>query len=155
MNQTLKWKLIAVFLLVFLAGGMAGAFIGASHAHQRFLHPQPGVLGERMRRHLRVHLRLTEEQVAKISPVVDKTAAQLGEIQRGTAEHVRDAIAEEHRQIAPYLSDEQRVRLKALEARPRRWPLFHGPRHAAAQRRELEPENPEPTATAFAPPTRR
>ncbi len=39
MNRALKWKLIAGFVLVFLAGGMTGAFIVASQTHHLFLGP--------------------------------------------------------------------------------------------------------------------
>jgi hypothetical protein len=155
MNHGLKWKLIAVFLLVFIAGGMAGGFIGVAHAHHRFFERTPTKLNERMRRHLRVQLRLNHEQLAKISPIIDKTAVQLGEIQRTTSERVRDTIAQEHREMSAYLTEEQRARLKQLEARPRRWPLFHGPRRSPAQPREPRPATPEATITAFSPPITR
>jgi hypothetical protein len=32
MNRALQWKLIAGFLLVFVAGGITGAFVGGSYA---------------------------------------------------------------------------------------------------------------------------
>ena len=137
MNRGLKWKLIAGFALVFIAGGMTGALVGASHARHLFFQPQPTVLSERMRRHLRMHLHLTNEQVAKISPMVDKAAAQLGEIQRSTGERVHETVAEEHREIAAYLTDEQRVKLQELDSRPHRWQPFRGPRRSPAQKREL------------------
>ena len=37
MNRVLKWKLLGGFALVFIAGGMAGAFVGAAHARHSFL----------------------------------------------------------------------------------------------------------------------
>src|ERR1700746_2653949 len=100
MNRALQWKLIAGFLLVFIAGGMTGAFFGAAYArHLFFEFHQPGVMGIRMRDRLRTELNLTPEQVAKISPIIDKTAAQLREIRRDTARGVRETIAEGHTQI--------------------------------------------------------
>jgi hypothetical protein len=136
MNHGLKWKLIAVLLLVFIAGGMAGAFIGAAQVRHRFFHPQSTTLSERMRRHLRVQLHLNKEQLANISPIIDKAAAQLGEIQRNTGERVRETIAQEHREIAPYLSDEQRIKLKELEARPYHWQPFRAPRRSPPQQQQ-------------------
>ena len=130
----LKWKLLAGFALVFVAGGMTGAFVGASHARHLFFQAQPTMLGDRMRRHLSVQLHLSKEQMAQISPIVDKTAAQLADIHRTTGEQVRDTIAQEHRAIAPYLTDEQRAKLKQLEARPRHWQPFRGSRRSPAQR---------------------
>src|SRR6266516_2764541 len=68
MNRALQWKLIAGFLLVFLAGGVTGAFVGAAHArHFFFMAPRPAVISERMRERLQRELSLTPEQVAKIS----------------------------------------------------------------------------------------
>ena len=151
MSRALKWQLIAGFLLVFVAGGMTGAFVGASHARHVFFQGEPTALSERMRRHLRMELHLSKEQITKISPTVEKAAAQLGEIQRATGERVRATIAEEHRAIAPFLTDEQRARLKKLEARPRHWQPFRGPRRSPTQQREPRPANPEATVTAFSP----
>ncbi|MFN2541885.1 MAG: hypothetical protein ABR514_06935 [Chthoniobacterales bacterium] len=133
MNRAFKWKLIAVLLLVFIAGGMAGTFIGAAQVRHLFFHPQSTTLSDRMRRHLRVQLHLNKEQLANISPIIDKAAEQLGEIQRNTSERVRETIAQEHRDIAPYLTDEQRAKLKELEARPHHWQPFRGPRRTPPQ----------------------
>jgi gas vesicle protein len=138
MNRALKWRLFAGFALVFIAGGMTGALVGAAHARHMFFQGQPGSLSERMRRHLRTQLHLSKEQVAQVSPVIDKTAAQLEEIHGTTGERVRDAIAQEHREITPYLSDEQRARLKQLEQRAHHWQPFRAaPRRSPAQQREL------------------
>ena len=137
MNGGLRWKLLAGSVLVFAAGGITGAFVGASHARDLFFHPHPGKLSDRMRRHLRVQLHLTTDQMTKISPVVDKAAAQLVEVQRSTGERVHEIIVQEHREIGPYLTDEQRAKLAELETRSRRWQLFRGPRHSPAQAREL------------------
>ncbi|PYL07559.1 MAG: hypothetical protein DME34_06675, partial [Verrucomicrobia bacterium] len=64
-------------------------------------------------------------------------AAQLVEVQRSTGERVHEIIVQEHREIGPYLTDEQRAKLAELETRSRRWQLFRGPRHSPAQAREL------------------
>jgi len=136
MNGPLKWKLLAGFVLVFIAGGMTGALIGAAHARHLFFHTQPSALSDRMRRHLRLQLHLSKEQVAQISPIVDKAATQLGEIERATAERVRETISQEHRDIAPYLSEEQRATLRKLEQRHRPWQPFRGPRRSPAERGE-------------------
>src|SRR6266487_1210937 len=72
MNRALQWKLIAGFILVFIAGGMTGAFLGGVHArHLFFEFHQPGVMATRMRDRLRTELHLTPEQVAKISPIIE------------------------------------------------------------------------------------
>ena len=122
MNQALKWKLIAGFILVFVAGGISGAFLGGLYARHLFFgfhHPEQ--IGARMKERLRTELNLTPEQVDKISPIIDKMALQLREIRRETARRVHETIAEAHRQMAANLTDEQRQKLQQIEERHRRW----------------------------------
>ena len=125
MNQSLKWKLIAGFLLVFVAGGLTGGFIAATTARHYFFGPGHHPAGaQRMREHLKAELDLTPEQVAKISPIVDKTAAQLEQIRRDTARRVRDTFAEAHRQMSADLTPEQQAKLEKMRERHRRLHLF-------------------------------
>ena len=120
MNRALQWKLIAGFLLVFVAGGITGAFVGGSYARYHFfeLH-HPERIGGRMKERLRTELNLTPEQVDKISPIVDKTTAQLREIRRDTGRRVHEIIADAHYQMAAQLTDEQRQKLTQIEERHR------------------------------------
>jgi Spy/CpxP family protein refolding chaperone len=122
MNRALQWKLIAGFLLVFVAGGITGAFVGGSYARYHFfeLH-RPERIGGRMKERLRTELNLTPEQLAKISPIVDKTTTQLREIRRDTGRRVHEIIADAHHQMAAQLTDEQRQKLTQIEERHRQW----------------------------------
>src|SRR5258707_1353828 len=102
MNGALKWKLIAGFVLVFVAGGIAGAALGGFYARHLFFDGhRPGRLGDRMKERLRTELRLTPEQVAKVSPIVDKTATQLREIRRDTGRRVHQIMTEAHKENLP------------------------------------------------------
>ncbi len=122
MNSALKWKLIAGFVLVFLAGGATGVFVSAATAHRFFFGPHRyGLVAQAMRNRLQWQLRLTDEQLTKISPIIEKTGAQLEEIRGDTGRRVRETIAEAHREIAPILTPEQQERLKQMEERRRRW----------------------------------
>jgi Spy/CpxP family protein refolding chaperone len=122
MNRALQWKLIAGFLLVFVAGGITGAFLGGSYARYHFfeLHHPERIAG-RMKERLRTELNLTPEQLTKISPIIDKTTAQLRDIRRDTGRRVHGIIADAHRQMATELTDEQRQKLAQIEERHRRW----------------------------------
>src|SRR5438132_12866365 len=134
MNQALKWKLIVGFILVFVAGGISGAFLGGLYARHLFFgfhHPEQ--IGARMKERLRTELNLTPEQLAKISPIIDKTAVQLREIRRDTARRVHETIAEAHRQMAANLTDEQRQKLQQLEERHRRWHHHRLPHEFSAE----------------------
>jgi Spy/CpxP family protein refolding chaperone len=139
MNQVLKWKPIAGFLLVFVAGGITGMALGGLYArHLFFEFHRPGRVGDRMKERLRTELSLTPEQVAKVSPIVDKTAAQLREIRRDTGRRVHEIMTEAHREIAANLTDEQRQKLQQIEELHRRWRHRHG-------RHESAPESPPAT----------
>jgi len=137
MNRALQWKLIAGFLLVFVAGVISGAFLGGMYAQHHFfrLH-HPELIGARMKERLRAELNLTPEQVTKISPIIDKAAMQLRDIRRETARRVHETIAEAHRQMAVNLTDEQRQKLQQIEERHRHW-----------HHRRLHEFPPEPSPT--------
>jgi gas vesicle protein len=132
MNSALKWKLIVGFVVVFLAGGMTGVFVGASFAHHLFFGPYRGEMRERIRNRLRVELRLSDEQMAKISPIIDKTAAQLDQIRAETGKRVHETFAEAHREISVDLTPEQRAKLEKINARHRRWFRHARGRHRPA-----------------------
>jgi hypothetical protein len=133
MNSALKWKLIAGFLLVFIAGGATGVFVTMTIGHHFIFaqHP-PGVVAQTMKNRLRWQLRLTDEQMAKIGPIIDKTGEKIEEIRGDTGGRVRDTINEAHREIAQYLTPEQQQRLKQMEERRRQWMQHHGPWHRNA-----------------------
>jgi Spy/CpxP family protein refolding chaperone len=122
MNRVLQWKLIAGFLLVFVAGGITGAFVGGLYARHHFfeLHHPERIAGQ-MKERLRTELNLTPEQLAKVSPIIDKTTAQLRDIRRDTGRRVHEIIIDAHRQMAAQLTDEQRQKLTQMEERHRRF----------------------------------
>lgn len=126
MNRALQWKLIAGFVLVFIAGGVTGAFFGGHYARNHiFRAPHRGFLKERMGERLRVELKLTPEQVAKISPIIDKATEQLETIRTETARRVHDTMKQAHEDMAVTLTDGQREKLKKMEFRRRHLRLLH------------------------------
>ena len=149
MNQSLQWKLLAGFLLVFIAGGTTGAFLGASHARRAFFDPNHGeIMGERIRERLRSQLDLTPEQMTKISPIINKTTDQLQQIRGETGRRVRDLIRNSHEEMAAYLDETQRAKLQKIEERHRRWQQHHRgfhrrpPPSPADSERERQPQGP-------------
>src|SRR6266404_5312734 len=131
MNSALKWKLIAGFLLVFMAGGATGVFVTMARGHHfMFAHHPP--VANAMKNRLRWQLRLTDDQMAKISPIIEKAGAQLEQIRGDTGKNVRETIAQAHREIAPFLTPEQQERLKQMEQRQRHWMQHRGGWHRNA-----------------------
>jgi Spy/CpxP family protein refolding chaperone len=145
MNRALKWRLIAGFLLVFLAGGLTGAFLGASHVrHFFFKFHHRGDISERMRHRLQRELDLTPEQMTKISPILDRAAAQLQQMRSDTGQRVREILNETHRQMTPHLTDEQREKLKQIEERHRRRHHGRWPHEPASDPLVSPPQNSPP-----------
>lgn len=126
MSRALKWKLAIGFVLVFIAGGAAGLFFGATRTAHFFMEGphRPGFLAERMRERLRWQLHLTNDQVAKISPIIDKTATQLEQIRTESSRRVHETFTEAHREMAAELTPEQRTKLQEIQARQHRF--HHG-----------------------------
>ena len=112
---------------VFIAGGITGAFVGAAHARHFFLRgPHRAFIKERMGERLQRELKLTPEQVTKISPMLDKASAQLETIRTETAQRVHETMAQAHREMATVLTDEQREKLQQMHRRHRRaFERFH------------------------------
>ena len=134
MNRALQWKLIAAFLLVFVAGGITGAFVGGKYArHHFFKSHRPAWISAEMKDRLRDELNLTPEQVAKISPIIDNIASQLRDIRHDTGQRVHQVMAEAHRQMAANLTDQQRQKLQRIEERHRQWRHHHHFREPPAE----------------------
>ena len=128
MNSELKWKLGLAFLLVFVAGGMTGAFFSVHHIRHHLMlgPPHSGDVPDRMREHLRRTLGLTPEQEKKIAPIVEATSAKLETIRVETAERVRTVMEESKKEVAPLLTPEQQKKLDGLEAEHRKMMMHHG-----------------------------
>jgi hypothetical protein len=128
MNNALKWKLAFAALLVFVAGGMTGAFVGFHHlSHHMILGPpHSGDIPDRMREHLRRTLGLSADQEKQVAPIVDATSAKLETIRIETAERVRTVMEESKKEIAPLLTPEQQKKLDQLESEHRKIMLHHG-----------------------------
>jgi Spy/CpxP family protein refolding chaperone len=125
MNNSLRWKLILAFVLVFLAGGACG-FFGAFHVHPFFARMDPGAMAEHMKERLRAELKLTPEQMQQISPVIDRAASQLKTKREQTMRDVHEIFEQAHRDMQPFLTPEQRTRLEELEKRHRHLLHRHG-----------------------------
>jgi Spy/CpxP family protein refolding chaperone len=118
MNNSLRWKLILAFVLVFLAGAACG-FFGALHVHQFFARMDSGAMAQHLKHRLRAELKLTPEQMQKISPIIDRAASELKTKREQTMRDVHEIFEQAHREMQPFLTPEQRTRLQELEKRHR------------------------------------
>ncbi len=121
MSGTLKWKLLAGFVLVFLAGLAAGAFLGAAQSHHHrmdFGHHRS--LTDRIRNRMQSRLDLTPEQMQKTAPIFNQAAQEIEAIRAETGRRVHQILAGVDRDLAPELTDQQRAKLQELKAEPHR-----------------------------------
>ena len=137
MNRSLQWKLIGGFILVFITGGVTGAFVTGLHDRHLLRQFHHRLIGLRMKERLRSQLKLTPEQLGKISPIIDKTAVQLKRMRRDTAWRAHEVILGAHREMAANLTDEQRLKLRQIDDR------HQGQLHGRA----LPDPPPEPSAS--------
>jgi Spy/CpxP family protein refolding chaperone len=126
MNTSLRWKLILAFVLVFVAGAACG-FFGAVHMHHAFFaRMAPDSMAQHMKERLRVELKLTPDQMQKISPIIDRAASQLKTTREQTMRDVHQIFEQAHGEMQPFLTPDQRARLKDMEKRHRRMLHHHG-----------------------------
>ncbi|MGH8094987.1 MAG: hypothetical protein ACREIF_16190 [Chthoniobacterales bacterium] len=121
MNASLKGKLIAGFILAFLAGGATGAFFTfhqTRHWRPDFSRHSHSVV-ERMRERIQSQLDLTPDQVAKIGPILDHSVSELQQIRAETGARVRQVMNETNQALKPLLSDAQRSKLEKIEKKAR------------------------------------
>ncbi len=128
MSGSLKGRVLAGFVLVFVAGFAAGAFFGAMQAqrhHSDFFHHH--ALALRVRHRLQRRLQLTPGQARQAEPVVNKTVQKLEAIRAETGQRVYETFLAADRELAPQLTEKQRARLKALEAARQQNPEHDSP----------------------------
>jgi len=126
MNKSLRWKLIVAFVLIFLAGAACG-FFGAIHMHQAFFaRMAAGSMAQHMKERMRAELKLTPDQMLKISPIIDRAASQLTMAREQTMRSVHEIFNQTHREMQPLLTPEQRVKLEEMEKRHSRLLHRHG-----------------------------
>lgn len=125
MNNSLRWKLILAFVLVFLAGAACG-FFGAFHMHRVFARMDPAAMAQHMKQRLGAELKLTPEQMQQISPIIDRAASELKTKREQTMRDVHEIFVRAHRDMQPFLTPEQRARLEELERRHRHLLHLHG-----------------------------
>lgn len=106
----------AVFIAtIFLAGGALGAFAGYSKGKQKWTKPPSR---EQMTRRvvdsLREDLRLTDQQVGLIEPIVRDTGEKIWEIHSTTTDRIRNLIRESDSRISQHLAPDQKASFEEI-----------------------------------------
>ena len=142
MTASLKARLIAGFILAFLAGGATGAFFTFHQARdwrRHFGHHSHG-LTEHLGDRLKAQLDLTPEQMVKVQPILDQAGKKLQQIRSETGTRVRQVMADTNQALQPILTDAQRARLQKIEQQV---PSHDRPRKGLHRRRTRGNEGSE------------
>ena len=117
-----SWKLVAVFAVLFLTGGVSGSLITYSVVRKQAM-PNPTrtvqTWTENLMRRLERAGRLTPEQSAKIHPRVETAVRQMKSIQIQAMQQGSDALDAALAEIETGLNPDQQKRLERFRERRR------------------------------------
>lgn len=115
MKSFSKLQIVLCLTGIFLAGAMAGGLIGFHVAQERVMDPpQPDVMARHIMHKLRSELKLTDEQAAKIEPIVRENSQAIHAIHQEAGEKTFRQIKQSQARFAPHLTAEQQQRLQAM-----------------------------------------
>lgn len=116
MSDFTKYKALTYVVFIFLAGTVCGTIIGYASGRQQSVPPvRKKEMCDRTLKNLRARLNLTDEQVSLIKPIVEQNSAAMQSIQRECWQRASDSFKKMNARIAGYLTDEQRIKLDAME----------------------------------------
>ena len=119
-----SWKLILVFAVLFLTGGLSGSVITYSVLRRQTL-PNPTrsfhSWTENLMQKVQRIARLTPEQSAKIRPRVEAAVKQMQSVQIQAMQQGSDALDAALAEIEPELNPDQQKRLERFRERRRQF----------------------------------
>jgi Spy/CpxP family protein refolding chaperone len=119
MNKSPAARVVLYAVLIFVAGAITGALVAPMIGRSFMRLPDSRQMSHQMLAHLRSGLDLTDEQMAKIKPVIENTCADMETIHRETTKRALDRIAETNAEISAFLTPEQKAKFEKMEAEHR------------------------------------
>ena len=116
MSKASTGRIFLYAALIFFAGFATGLFLAPVLMHMHNFPPVPHEMTQHMLSHLQSELQLTDQQLAQIKPLVEKTAGDLETIHHETMKRVWARLEETHTQIAVFLTPEQKDKLSKMGA---------------------------------------
>jgi Spy/CpxP family protein refolding chaperone len=110
------WKVILVFVGLFLAGGLCGAALTMRILKGPRPDGHPQVRFDMMER-LEKGLKLTDEQKEKIRPIVRRTQEETQRLRRENVREIAAVMDRMHNDVAAELTPEQRTKLEDMRKR--------------------------------------
>ena len=142
------WKVIAVLLGIFVAGGVTGGFVTLRVIKNRVMNrPVPEEWAPRHLKRLVDRLALTPEQQEQIRPIVRHNMEQLNRLRNQSMAETQMRVESMQRDIAQKLTPEQRAKFEQMnrelrETRDAR-EKFERAKRAKPDRRPGDPPPPD------------
>ena len=109
MNKSRVARVVLYAVFIFVAGAITGALVAPMIGRSFMRLPDSRQMSGHMLAHLRSGLDLTDEQMAKIKPVIENTCADMETMHRETTKRALDRIAETNTKISAFLTPEQKA----------------------------------------------
>jgi Spy/CpxP family protein refolding chaperone len=144
MNSPTKSKLLVYLLAIFLAGGMAGGFLGYHLREDRQPQfrggpPSPDMIIKFVHDKLVKEVGITEEQWTQIAPIVTNTTREIGEADDSNRQRIGELINQSDARIMELLDPEQKARMqKWIEDRQKHRGPGGGHRHKSGGKPQSE-----------------
>jgi hypothetical protein len=121
MRYLTKGKLGLYVGVIFIAGAVSGSVITLRKAQAKSQPPSMEKVCHKMQDSLKVKLGLTDEQFAKVRPILDQTAQDIQRIHGRTMQDIDAALRRSHDELAKHLTEEQKQKLVEMDAERRDW----------------------------------
>lgn len=162
----INWKATLIFLCIFLAGGVAGGFVGMRiGCNKAKVKPEPTAQAQnpqrrpidewtkRQKKEFIERLSIPPEQEAKLDPVFQDAQAELRVYREQFSEQTNVVMKKLDGQLMALLTDEQKSKYEQLiKERQERKKKMDADRAAAAARGDRPPGPPPPGGKPFSPP---
>jgi Spy/CpxP family protein refolding chaperone len=107
--------LIAIFIAGLAAGGAGGLALGRRAEHRKRPRPDPKEMVDQILGGLKHELKLTEEQVRQIRPLIEHTSEEIHSCHEDVGIRIGALIKEGNRRMEAFLTPEQKEKLAEME----------------------------------------
>jgi Spy/CpxP family protein refolding chaperone len=119
MRELIRSKAVGYLIAIFIAGlaaGAAGGFAWSKCGRSpKGPHPDPKQMVDRILSGLTHELKLTEDQVLEIRPLIEQTSEQIHACHEDLGKRIGELIKEGNRRMEAFLTPEQKRKLAELE----------------------------------------
>ena len=120
MTQFSKWKTVGYAAAIFVAGSISGGALGIYETKSHlFVPPRQQEVARHLLGRLRNRLGLTPDQVAKVAPIIENTAADIRSIRIEAAQRINKVFDDSYAQVSAILTPEQRTTFDQMQRQRR------------------------------------